>query len=87
MRRIQNDRMYTDDDQGPVIGLGYGSSSDSIDRKHLIERMHKFGKSGDVDVGERRSENGDNPIFGRVNPVSLLKMFVDKTRDRARGEF
>lgn len=86
--------MYTDDDQGPLIGLGYGtssssSSSGSIARKHLIERMHKFGKSGDVDVSERRGDEEDqtgNPIFGRVNPVSLLKMFVDKTRDRNRGE-
>lgn len=68
-QKIQNDRMYSKNEQGPVVGKGYGVDSR---RKSNNQRSRTRDK---------------DPVFGRIDPVTLLKLIVDKSdRSSQSGE-
>lgn len=79
-RRIQNDRMYHSIDQAPIIE---DSPVANVRRKHLMEVMKQYGKT--VLNEEETEDDSSHPLFGHINPVNLLKVFVDRSKQRMQG--
>ena len=72
--------MYAKGEQGPIVGDGYGMN---LRRQHLQE-ARKYGtpaksRKSSSDYGQ----SGTKP-YGNVDPITLLKMFVEKTEERRR---
>lgn len=73
-QRIQNDRMYPpNSEQGPIIGEGYGLEER---RKHLWEAYQRM----EPKTKEEIKVDPGHPLFGHINPIGLLKMFVEKSQ-------
>ncbi|TRY80441.1 hypothetical protein TCAL_13337, partial [Tigriopus californicus] len=80
-RRIQNDRMYHSIDQAPIIE---DSPVANVRRKHLMEVMKQYGKTV-LNEEETADDSSSHPLFGHINPVNLLKVFVDRSKQRMQG--
>ena len=82
--------MYHNSEQGPIIGKGYGfeDGDNKDDEKAKGRKIYHISRlNSREEKPDDGNDGGENPLFGQINPVNLIKMIVDHTEKSNEGIF